>query len=101
MLEASEKAVNIAKGRIRSDLDRNEIFALAATRLLEILGEAANHVPDEIKEAHPEIPWREIIGVRNHLIHGYFDVDWDIIWQILSKDLPEVMPEIRKMVEGG
>ena len=97
MLEAAEKAVKLSKGKTRSDLDSDETFALAVTRLLEILGEAANHVSDEIKEKYPDIPWHEFRGVRNHLIHGYFDVDLDIIWQILSKDLPAVIPEIRKL----
>lgn len=100
MLEAAEKAVKLTAGKTRSDLENNETFALAVTRLLEILGEAANHVPDEIQEMYPDIPWRQIIGVRNHLIHGYFDVDWDIIWQILSKDLPEVIPEIKELVDS-
>ena len=97
MLEAAEKAVKLSEGKSRADLDSDETFALAVTRLLEILGEASNHVSDEIKENNPGIPWHEFRGVRNHLIHGYFDVDWDIIWQILSKDLPAVIPEIRKL----
>ena len=97
MLEAAEKAVRLSRGRKRSDLDSDETFALAITRLLEILGEAANHVSDDARENNPNIPWHEIIGVRNHLIHGYFDVDWDIIWHILSEDLPSIIPEIKKL----
>ncbi len=98
MLEAAETAVRLANGKQRSDLKKDEVFVLAITRLLEILGEAANHVSADIQEANPNIPWREVIGVRNHLIHGYFDVDLDIIWQILSKDLPQLIKEIRNLL---
>lgn len=101
MLEAAEKAVKLSKGKTRSDLDRDETLALAVTRLIEIFGEAANHVSDEVRNSHPDIPWQEIIAVRNRLIHGYFDVDWDIIWQILSKDLPSIIPELRKLADSG
>jgi uncharacterized protein with HEPN domain len=64
------------------------MFALALVRLLEIIGEAARRVSVGLRESHPEIPWAEIAGTRDRLIHGYFDVDLDIVWGIVTQDLP-------------
>lgn len=98
MLEASEKAVRHAAGRERSALDRDEILALALTRLLEIVGEAARNVPQGFRDAHPEIPWSAIAGTRDKLIHGYFDVDLDIVWQIVTVDLPALIAALKRIV---
>jgi uncharacterized protein with HEPN domain len=83
MLDAARKAISFADGRSRQDLDSNEMLALALVRLLEIIGEAAKSVPDEVKANHPEIQWREIAATQNRLIHGYFSVDLDIVWSIV------------------
>lgn len=98
MLEAAQKAVRLIKGKNRHDVDADETLALALTRLLEIIGEAANGVSPSIRDSHPNIAWKEIVGVRNHLIHGYFDVDHDIVWQILTLDLPSLIVELEKIL---
>ncbi len=64
----------------------------ATLRNLELIGEAATHIPDEIREAHPEIPWRMIIATRNRLIHGYLGIDDDTLWSIIRDDVPELLP---------
>jgi uncharacterized protein with HEPN domain len=64
-----------AQGRSRADLDADEMLTQALVRLLEILGEAAKQIPEAIREAQPQIPWRQMAGTRDRLIHGYFDVD--------------------------
>jgi uncharacterized protein with HEPN domain len=74
------------------------VLVLALTRLLEIAGEAARHISRSLQEQHGAIPWREIAGTRDRLIHGYFDVDLDIIWEILSEDLPKLIPHLRKAI---
>lgn len=79
MLDYAEKGVTLSRGRKRSDLDTDLTFNLALTRLIEIIGEAANRVPERFQEEHPEIPWMEIIGMRNRLIHGYDEVDFDFL----------------------
>lgn len=99
MLEAAQKAVRLVKGKQRADFDADETLILAITRLLEIVGEAANGVSAALREAHPHIAWKEIIGARHHLIHGYFDVDYDIVWQILTSDLPPLISELEKIIE--
>jgi uncharacterized protein with HEPN domain len=67
-------------------------------RLLEVLGEAANRIPSDEQKRHSEIPWSEIIGLRNRLIHGYDSIDLDILWQIVSEDLPLLIQALEKIV---
>ena len=99
MLEAADKTVRLAKGRQRADLETDETLVLALTRLLEIIGEAANGVSAALRDANPKIPWKQIIGARHHFIHGYFDVDHDIIWQILQTDLPPLITDLKKLIK--
>ena len=80
MLDAARKVGDFIRGRSRADLDSDEMLALAVTRLLEILGEAARGLSEEFKKRNPKIAWKQITGTRDRLIHGYFDVDLDIIW---------------------
>lgn len=98
MVDAASRAVELVEGRRREDLDRDDVLVLALTRLLEITGEASRHVSSSLREQHPSIPWREIAGTRDRLIHGYFEVDLDIIWQILADDLPELLPRLREVL---
>jgi uncharacterized protein with HEPN domain len=72
---------------------------LSLVRLLEIVGEAASRMPLEERIRYPDIPWAEIVGLRNRLIHGYDSVDFDILWQILSKDLPPLIEALEKAPE--
>jgi len=81
----------MATGRKRADLDSDRQFSLALVRLLEIIGEAANRVPNDERARIPEVPWAQIVGLRNRLIHGYDEVDFDILWQIASHDLPKLI----------
>lgn len=62
----------------------------AVVRNIEIIGEAARHVPDDFAAAHPEVPWRRIAGLRNRIVHDYFGLDLEIVWQILQADLPQL-----------
>ncbi len=94
MRDAAAQAIAFAQGRSRGDLDTDLMLSLAIVRLLEILGEAAKHLAPGLKEAHPEIPWRPITGTRDRLIHGYFDVDHDIVWAILQDELPPLVPAL-------
>ena len=100
MLDATHKAVDFTKKCTRADLDKDEKLALSVVRLLEILGEAAKNVSDQCREEYPQIPWRQIAGTRNRLIHGYFDVDLDIVWKIVSVDLLVLVPHLERAVKG-
>lgn len=70
----------------------------ATLRNLELIGEAATHVPDEIRINYPSIPWRKIIATRNRLIHGYLGIDNDVLWSIIKSDIPELLMELKKVI---
>lgn len=92
VLEYAREAIEMASGRSRADLDSDRMLELSLTRLVEIVGEAATRTSEEIQEAHAGIPWREIIAMRNRLIHGYDSVDRDILWEVVTNDLPPLPP---------
>ena len=98
MLDNARKARTLARGKTREDLDNAWVDTLALVRLLEVIGEAANRVPNEEQRRHPEIPWSQIIGLRNRLIHGYDSIDLDILWQILSEDLVPLIASLEAIV---
>jgi len=91
----------MARGRKRSDLDSDRQFNLALVRLLEIVGEAANRVPEEERIRITDIPWPQIVSLRNRLIHGYDEVDFDILWQIVTRDLPHLIEALGIHIPGN
>jgi len=91
MLEHAREAVQLVEGRERMSLDEDRVLSLALVRLLEIVGEAAAGVSAEARDTHPAIPWAEIVGLRNRLIHGYDSVDLDVVWNIVKGDLPALV----------
>ena len=101
MLDAARKAVEFTKHCKRTDLDHDEKLALSVVRLLEILGEAAKSVSSQCQTEYPAIPWRQIAGTRDRLIHGYFDVDLDIVWKIVSTDIPLLIAQLEKALSGA
>ncbi len=101
MLDHAVEAVEMTHGKTRSDLDGDRQLNLALIRLLEIVGEAAARISKETRELHSDIPWEEIIGLRNRLIHGYDQVDFDILWEIIQGDLPPLIVRLRQILEPG
>jgi len=99
MRDHAREALDLTAGRGRADLDADRVLQLAVTRLLEIVGEAANRVPAEFRSAHASIPWTAIVGLRNRLIHGYDQVDPDVLWTILSTDLPALVRELNSLLD--
>jgi uncharacterized protein with HEPN domain len=102
MLDAVNKALQFTKDKSREDLSNDELLSLALVRLLEVLGEAAAKISIDITDKYSSVPWREIIGTRNRLIHGYDDVNLDILWQIVSVDLlplPSILLKILQQLE--
>src|SRR5271156_520377 len=98
MLDHAKEAVCMAQDRVRSDLDSDRKLNLSLVRLLEIVGEAAARVPADERKLSPDIPWPEVIGLRNRLIHGYDSVDFDILWEIVSHDLPVLISALEEAV---
>lgn len=81
----------MAGGKSRADLDTDRKLNLSLVRLLEVVGEAAGRVPKPEQDRYPAIPWTEITSLRNRLIHGYDQVDFDILWTIVTEDLPPLI----------
>lgn len=101
MLDHIEEAVALAQGRTREDLETERVFFLALLKLVEIVGEAATRVSDSMQNAHPEIPWREVIGTRNRLVHGYDAVDYNILWEIVTADFLPLARQIDGVLTEG
>ena len=73
----------------------------ATLRNLELIGEAARNIPEEVRFAHPGIPWRMIIATRNRLIHAYLGIDEDTIWSIIQDDIPELLEALEALQQGN
>lgn len=88
MLDAAREALTFAKGHSRGDLSVDRQLVMALAKEVEIVGEAAYQLSQEARESLPEMPWEDIIGMRHRLVHGYFDINLDILWRTVQEDLP-------------
>ncbi len=98
IVDAAREAIAFAEGQIQESLEADHMRALAITRLLEIMGEAATTVSPELKAAHPQIPWRSMATTRNHLIHAYFNVDIQIVLNTVQVDLPPLITNLEALM---
>ncbi len=98
MLDHAIEAVDLIRGHKRADLDHDRKLNLALVRLVEIVGEAAARVTPTTRAQHPLIPWHDIVGMRNRVIHGYDEVDFDILWDVIELHLPPLITQLRKAV---
>jgi uncharacterized protein with HEPN domain len=92
MHEAVTMALQMLAGRSRRDLSGDPMLAMALTRSLEILGEAASRISEEARLRFTSIPYSKMVAMRNRLIHAYFDVDLDVVWTTVAEDLPPLLP---------
>lgn len=100
MLDHARKAVNATRHRSRADLDGDDVLAAALERFVEIVGEAASKVTPQTRDRHSSIPWRQIVGMRHRLIHGYASVDHDVIWDVVTVDLPPLIDELERLTSS-
>ncbi len=98
ILEMVENIWNFTKNMSYEDLGRDKKTLYAVIRCLEVLGEAVKKIPKYIKEEYPEIPWQEIAGIRDKLIHEYFGVDIEIVWDTIDEDLSPLKVTVRKII---
>jgi len=98
MLEAAKEALGFAKDKTELDLSRDRMLILSLVKDIEIIGEAASKISKECQDQYPEIPWRQITGMRNRLIHVYFDIDFRQVWQTIASDLPELVVQLEKII---
>lgn len=101
MLDHAIEATQMLHGRTREDLDTDRQLNLSLVRLLEIIGEAANRIDEVFQHQYPNIPWPEIVGLRNRLIHGYDQVDFDILWTIVHEDLPPLIDQLDRNLDAS
>ncbi len=101
MIEAAESAAQFIAGRSRSDLDTDRMLLFAVVRAIEVVGEAASKLSEEFRAAHPGIPWRAIVGMRNRLIHAYFDIDTQTVWETTTQELPPILNRLRELAAAG
>jgi len=98
MLDAANEALTFIQGKNRADLDIDRMLVLSLIRELEIIGEAASKISAETRSQNTSIPWQDISGMRNRLIHAYFDVDLDTVWSTVRRDLPTLTAELEKIL---
>ena len=98
MLDAAREALSFIQGRSRSELDENRMLVLSLVKDVEIVGEAAYRVSEATRESLPSIPWTDVIGMRHRLVHGYFDINLDVLWQTLVDDVPELVSVIESVL---
>ena len=99
MRDYARKAVAMAAGQTREDLDDDEKLCLALTHLVELVGEAASHVPKEIQARYEQIPWSKVISMRHRLIHGYDFVDYTILWDTIGQNLPTLIDTLDRILD--
>ncbi|HJH25470.1 MAG TPA: hypothetical protein C5S37_01580 [Methanophagales archaeon] len=98
ILDAAREVLEFSTGKSRFDLDTDRMLNLSLVHLLEIIGEAAVGVSAEFRTKYPNVPWNEIVGMRNRLIHGYYDIDLDIVWRTVEEDIPPLVTELEKII---
>jgi len=98
MLDCAKSILKFAEKKQRQDLDSDRFFASAIMREFEVLGEAASAISTETRSRFQHIPWKAVIGMRNQLIHAYFDIDHDIVWKTIQTALPELIPQLEQAI---
>lgn len=97
MIDFSQKVLAYTDGLDQDSFVESGLNYDATLRNIELIGEAATHIPDEVRAAHPEIPWRMIIATRNRVIHGYLGIDNDILWSIICDEIPTLLPLLKSL----
>lgn len=100
MRDAAEAVVEFVHGRHRADLDGDRMLLFAVVRAIEVIGEAAGRVSDDVRAAHPSIPWTAIVGMRNRLVHGYFDIDKSVVWRTATEEIPALLAQLNAVLQS-
>jgi len=97
LVEACEDILSFTKGMSYSDFAGDKKTVNAVIRSLEVIGEATKKLPISLKDNYPDIPWRQMAGMRDKLIHEYFGVDKQMVWQAIEKHIPDILPLIKEI----
>lgn len=99
MLDAAQEAITFLQTLKGDRLKNNRLVSQAIVRLIEVVGEAAVQISREYKTAHPELQWAQIIGMRNRIIHAYFDIDYELVENTIKIDFPELISQLTKLID--
>ena len=99
MINFARRAVAYTQGKTQADFVADALTYDATLRNLKLIGEAATHIPNRVREAHPEIPWRAIVGGRNRLAHGYGGMNDDLIWSMIRDAVPKLLPALQHLLD--
>lgn len=100
MFDAAKEATSFIQEEKRASLDADRKLVLALMKSIEIIGEAATKITKECRDDFSQIPWPNIIGMRNRLIHAYFDINLDILWKTVTEDLPTLIDDLEKIISS-
>jgi uncharacterized protein with HEPN domain len=99
IIDAVESVEAFTNGLVRDSFAADRKTVYAVTRAIEIIGEAVKNVPEKVRKDHPGVPWKEMAGMRDKLIHDYPAVDVGILWEVAIRELPALRPVLRKVLE--
>jgi uncharacterized protein with HEPN domain len=98
MLDAVRRIRQIVRGQSRTAFEADEVRQLALLHLIQMLGEAASRTSAAFRDAHPELPWGQMVGMRNRIVHGYDHVDPDMVWRVATEDVEPVLAALERIV---
>ena len=98
MLDAARNTQKYVTGITGEAFVQNEILALALVKTIEIIGEAASKVSADTRQQYPEIRWRDVIGMRNKLIHNYLEIDFNVVWDVIKNDIPVLIAQLERIL---
>ena len=101
MIDAANEALSFVRGKSRTELDADRRLTLALVKSIEIIGEAASRTSAEFRAQSPEVPWADLVAMRNRLIHAYFDVNLDIVWHTITRELPPLVKLLEQLATPG
>jgi uncharacterized protein with HEPN domain len=101
MRDAARKIIAFAEGRQRTDLDNDDLLVHGVINLLEIIGEAASSISQGTRDKLPDIPWRQVVAMRNRLIHAYHSIDLDIVWGAATEEVPQLAATLEAYLGEG
>jgi len=98
ILEAAEKIEKFTKGCNKAEFLKNDLLESGVLLQFEIIGEAINHLDEEIKDKYSNVKWAKAVGFRNAIIHGYYQIDFKLVWKTVKNDLPELKKKVAKIL---
>jgi len=100
IVDACQEALSFIDGCNQADVNTNRMLALSLVKELEIIGEAANNISKDCQERYPQVSWKQIVSMRNRLVHAYFGINYDIVWKTVSESLPILLMQIEYIIEN-